>query len=146
MGFGCGPVCFGSFCVSVAVSNTCVDRSPSAQITTAEKLLGAADASNALEDRAEKHALEDSQVRFSENPLVSEDPNASTIVKQLGFGTTRQKSAPCVEGEVAWWLRWVELLFSKWCQVCLLPHRLCRTYQVPRELLRTFLLLREYQT
>lgn len=86
------------FCVSVAVSNTCVDRSPSTQITTAEKLLGAADASNALEDRAEKHALEDSQVRFSENPLVSEDPNASTIVKQLGFGTTRQKSAPCVEG------------------------------------------------
>lgn len=86
------------FCVSVAVSNTCVDRSPSAQITTVEKLLGAADASNALEDRAEKHALEDSQVRFSENPLVSEDLNASTIVKQLGFGTTRQKSAPCVEG------------------------------------------------
>ena len=86
------------FCVSVAVSNTCVDRSPSAQITTVEKLLGAADASNALEDRAEKHALEDSQVRFSENPLVSEDLNASTIVKQLGFGTTCQKSAPCVEG------------------------------------------------
>lgn len=86
------------FCVSVAVSNTCVDRSPSAQITTVEKLLGTADASNALGDRTKKHALEDSQVRFSENPLVSEDPNASTIVKQLGLGTTRQKSAPCVEG------------------------------------------------
>ena len=86
------------FCVSVAVSNTCVDRSSSAQITTAEKLLGAADASNALGGLAEKHFLEDSQVRFSENPLVSEDLNASTIVKQLGFGTTRQKSAPCVEG------------------------------------------------
>lgn len=117
------------FCVSVAVSNTCVDRSSSAQITTAEKLLGAADtsiqeregldvvegldqeaqeqvsgqtseqeASNALGGLAEKHFLEDSQVRFSENPLVSENPNASTIAKQLGFGTTRQKSAPCVEG------------------------------------------------
>lgn len=86
------------FCVSVAVSNTCVDRSSSAQITTAEKLLGAADTSNALGGLAEKHFLEDSQVRFSENPLVSENPNASTIAKQLGFGTTRQKSAPCVEG------------------------------------------------
>lgn len=85
------------FCVSVAVSNTCVDRSSSAQITTAEKFLGAADTSNALGGLAEKHFLEDSQVRFSENPLVSENPNASTIAKQLGFGTTRQKSAPCVE-------------------------------------------------
>lgn len=111
------------FCVSVAVSNTCVDRSSSAQITTAEKLLGAADTSmqereeldqeaqeqvsgqtseqevsDALGGLVEKHFLEDSQVRFSENPLVSENPNASTIAKQLGFGTTNQKSAPCVEG------------------------------------------------